>query len=206
MGLGGIPNDMIQALNAVAFIVLGPIIQKWLYPSLTRARLPFGPIARIIVAFVAVGGSIAFAAGVRQLVYLTDPCYDAPLACDASEGGRNSNHIRVWVQTPTHFVLGFAKILGFASVSEYPYSKVPRSMKAIVQALTQLTACLGSALGMAILPVAKDLHLVIMYAAIAGDTSIIEIPFWLVFHKYDKNSSESNIIATPDIELSMEEF
>lgn len=41
-------------------------------------------------------------------------------------------------------------------------------MKTIVQAFLQLTACAGSALGMALSPVAKNPDVLVMYASLVG--------------------------------------
>src|SRR5690606_31662238 len=86
MNLHGVPNDMIQAMSGVACVIFGPIIQG-LYNFLAKRRIPFGPMARITVAFLLCGGAMAYASGLQQLIYNTGPCYDAPLKCPASDGG-----------------------------------------------------------------------------------------------------------------------
>src|SRR2546421_6302876 len=99
MELHGLPNDTIQALNPIACIILGPIVQKILYPFLNNRKISFRPIARITVGFITVIASMAYAAGVQRLIYNAGPCYDQPLACSASDGGRIPNHVNVWLQT-----------------------------------------------------------------------------------------------------------
>ncbi len=199
MELHGVPNDSIQALNAIACVILGPIIQQVLYPFLNRRKIHFRPIARIAVGFIVIGAGMAYAAGVQQLIYNSGPCYDAPLKCAASDGGRVPNRVNVWVQTPTYFILAVAEIFGFVSASEYAYSKAPENMKAVVQALTQLTAGVGSAIGIAIAPVAKDPYLMIMYAALAGVMVPVTAAFWFMFKKYDKIDEELNsLISTTE--------
>jgi proton-dependent oligopeptide transporter, POT family len=194
MQLNGVPNDAIQSLNTIACIILGPIIQEWLYPFLSKRKIAFGPIARITTAFVLMGAAMAYAAGVQKLIYSRGPCYDLPLACPASDHGRIRipNYISVWVQTPFYFILAAAEIFGLATASEYAYSQAPQNMKAVVQALTQLTACVGSAIGMGISPVAKDPNLVIMYSVLAGVTAAFAVPFWWFFGKYDKMDEDLN--------------
>jgi POT family proton-dependent oligopeptide transporter len=147
MDLRGIPNDMIQAFSGVACIIFGLIIQV-LYSFLAKRRVTFGPIAWITVAFIFCGGSMAYAAGVQKLIYSTGPCYDQPFSCTALKGRMRPNDLNVWIQIPVYFILAIAEIFGFVTASEYVYSKASRDMKTIVQALTQLTACLGSILGM----------------------------------------------------------
>lgn len=125
MRLIGIPNDMIQALNCIACIILGPLIQR-LYPFLAAHKISFGPIARVMTAFLVIGVSMAYAAGVQKLIYTRGPCYNIPLSCAASEGGRKPNDINVFVQTPIYFILALAEILGFVSAWEYAYAKAPK--------------------------------------------------------------------------------
>jgi len=192
MKLSGIPNDMIQVIAGVACIVLGPIMQ-WLYKFLAKHRIPFGPMLRITLAFVFCALAMTFAAVTQKLIYSTGPCYNRPLACEASDGGRRPNNISVWIQTPTYCLLAIGEILGFVTGSEYAYNKAPPGMKTIVQALVQLSACAAGALGMAISPVAKDPSLVTMYSCLAGAIMFFAFLFWLFFRKWDAKDDELNI-------------
>lgn len=191
MNLNGVPNDMIQAFSGVACVLLGPVIQ-YLYNFLANRKIPFGPIARIAVAFLFCGGAMAYATGVQKLIYATEPCFEHPRACPASEGGEVPNDISVWVQVPVYFVLAFGEIFGFVTASEYAYSKAPQNMKTLVQAFVQLTACVGSALGMALSPVAKDPEVLVMYACLAGVMILSAVLFYWRFNKYDKIDEELN--------------
>lgn len=202
MQLGGFPNDAIQVLNPIACIILGPIIQNGLYPFLLRHKIDFGPIARITAAFFIMGASMAYAAGVQQLIYSRGPCYDMPLSCPASDGGEIPNAVSVWVQAPLYFILATSEIFGFVTISEYAYSKAPKNMKALVQALTQFTACLASAVGMGISPASKDPNMVIFYAVLAGTTAFISVPFWWLFKKYDRIDENLNRLQQAGEEMS----
>lgn len=185
MRLGGIPNDTIQALNSVACVLLGPIVQKTLYPTVRRLGFSFGPIARITWAFVMMSTSMAFATGVQKLIYIQGPCYEHPLNCPGSKGGSISNNISVWVQTPVYFLLAVAEILGFTTLSEYSYSEAPKNMRSLVQALGQVSSGAGSALGMAFSPLSVDPKILYLYSGLAV-TMIISAPtFWLTFRKHD---------------------
>jgi POT family proton-dependent oligopeptide transporter len=190
MNLHGVPNDMIQAMAGVACVVFGPVIQA-LYSLLAKHRIAFGPMKRIAVAYIICGSAMAYASGVQQLIYNTGPCYDAPLACTASRNGRIPNDINVWTQLPVYIGLAVAEIFGLVTASQYSYSHAPKDMKSIVQAMVQLSACLGSVMGIAISPAARDPWLVIVYASIAGALGVCSILFWWVFRRHDADNIES---------------
>ena len=199
MNLHGIPNDMIQAMAGVACVVFGPIIQG-LYNFLAKRRVPFGPIARISAAFFICGGGMAYASGLQKLIYGAGPCYDAPLACTASDGGRLPNDINVWLQLPVYVTLAISEIFGLVTASEYSYEKAPKGMRSIVQAMVQLSACLGALLGMAISPAARDPYLVAVYAALAGVMGLGSVAFWWTFRQYDKIDDQLNIATNEPTE------
>lgn len=193
MRLGGIPNDTIQALNPFACVLLGPVIQKVLYPTLyNKFNIPFGPIARMTAAFITMGVAMAFAGVTQKLIYNAEPCYEAPLECAASHGGTIPNHISVWLQTPIYFILALAEIFGFTTLSEYSYSKAPKDMRSLVQALRQLTAGVGSGLGMALSPVAVNPKVMYMYIGLAVAMAISAPFFWFIFSEYDEIDEELN--------------
>lgn len=187
MRLGGMPNDLMQAANPVACILLGPIIQKLLFPFLSRRKIQFGPIIRISVACFTMGIAMAYASGLQRLIYSKGPCYNKPLQCEESKEGTLGNDVSVWIQIPVYFILAIAEILGFATLSEIAYSKAPKSMKTMVQAVTQLTAGLASIINIALSPAAKDPNLVVMYAVIAGFSVLVAFPFWWYCRRLDED-------------------
>ncbi|KAL7904102.1 PTR2 domain-containing protein [Trichoderma velutinum] len=181
MRLGGIPNDTIQALNSIACVLLGPVMQKMVYPIVRKFGFPFGPMARITWAFIMMSTSMAFAAGVQKLIYTRGPCYGHPLQCENAP-----NDVSVWVQTPVYFLLAFAEIVGFTTLSEYSYSEAPKNMRSLVQAMAQLSSGAGSALGMAVSPLSKDPQILYLYAGLAVTMIIAAPTFWLTFRRYDE--------------------
>ncbi|OQD98299.1 hypothetical protein PENSOL_c009G01338 [Penicillium solitum] len=209
MKLSVIPNDTIQALNPIACVLLGPIIQQLLYPGLQRYGVAFGSISRMTWSFITISSSMAYAAGLQKLIYTRGPCYESPRTCPGSDGGKIPNNISVWVQTPSYFLLAFAEILGFTTLSEYSYSEAPQDMRSLVQALRQVTAAIGSALGMALSPVAVDPKVMYLYTGLAT-TMIAAAPvFWVAFRNYDKIDDEDELNAArlvePDSHGEMEE-
>ncbi|PQE29717.1 oligopeptide transporter protein [Rutstroemia sp. NJR-2017a WRK4] len=155
-----------------------------------RRNIPFGPIARMVTAFVTMAMAMAITAGIQKWIYNSGPCYELPLECPASGGGKIPNQISVWAQTPIYFFLAMAEIFGFATLSEYSYSKAPKDMRSLVQALRQVTAGVGSAFGMALSPVGVNPKILYMYISLAVMMAICAPIFWLVFAKYDAVDKE----------------
>ncbi|KAK4866681.1 hypothetical protein LT330_008234 [Penicillium expansum] len=74
--LSAIPNDTIQALNPIACVLLGPIIQKLLYPGLQKYGIVFESISRL-----------------QKLICTQGPCYESPRNFPDSNGGKIPNNI-----------------------------------------------------------------------------------------------------------------
>jgi POT family proton-dependent oligopeptide transporter len=191
VNLSGVPNDMIQAFSGVGCIIFGPILQA-MYGVLGRLGIGFPPIARMTTGFFFCAAAMAYAAGFQQLIYSTGPCFDQPLACEASSGGTVPNQVSVWVQLPVYALMAIGEIFTYVTAFEYAYNKSPKEIKTVVQALTQLTACVASALGMAISPVARDPHMVIFYSCLAGAMALTAVLFWWRFGKYDRIDARLN--------------
>jgi POT family proton-dependent oligopeptide transporter len=139
-------------------------------------------------AFITMSASMTFAAGVQKLIYTRGPCYEHPLACNTHGADATTpNDISVWVQTPVYFLLAFAEILGFTTLSEYSYSEAPKNMRTLVQALGQVASGVGSALGMAVSPLSDDPKVMYLYTGLASVMGICAAMFWMVFRRYDKN-------------------
>ena len=197
--LYGIPNDAIQALNPVACILLGPIVQG-LYWVFSKKKIAFRPIARITVGFIFMSTAMAYAAGFEQLIYNAGPCYEKPLDCPASNKGLIPNKVNGLIQTPVYFMIAISEIFALVTAIEYTYSKAPKDMKAMVQAISQLIAGFGAAVGMAISPISKDPYLVAMYAALAGAMAVGTGLFWWCNRRFDGADDELNRLDVQPVE------
>jgi proton-dependent oligopeptide transporter, POT family len=205
MQLTGFPNDGIQVLNPIACVILGPILQKLLYPTLARYHIPFGPLMRMAMAFFTMAATFAYAAGVQKMIYNSGPCYDAPLACPAAQRVGQTplpNEIKVWVQTPVYVILAVSEIFGFVTLSEYSYSKAPKDMRTVVQSMRQLIAGIGSALGVALGPVSQDPKVLWMYVGLAVSLGLVGPVFWAVMGHLEKDNEDVNTMFLNDDESS----
>jgi POT family proton-dependent oligopeptide transporter len=192
METDSIPNDMMPALNQVACILLGPVIQHGLYPFLRRRNINFKPIARITVGFGFVALSMLYATVVQHAIYSSGPCCHAPMSCNPKPGEVEQfysngvpNHVSVWIQTPIYFLVAIGEILAYVTSLEYAQDHSPKDMKAIIQAVNLLVAGLGSAIAMALSPIAHDPYLVVFYGCLTAAMLLTTLLFWWLFRSYD---------------------
>jgi POT family proton-dependent oligopeptide transporter len=182
----GIPNDMMKIAGAISGIIVAPIIQKGLYPYLTKRRVTFGPIARMSVGFLFLTLSMVYTTVVQKLIYQSGPCYDAPLSCAAANNRTVPNQISVFLQVPTYFGGALAEVFCLTTGTEYAYNHAPKSMKTLVQAIWLAMAGIGTCLALAFTPLTKDPHLVTMYATLTGLLGGATILLWVLFRRLDK--------------------
>lgn len=197
----GIPNDLLFNLNPISIIIFVPFMVKGIYPLLRKLKIPFKPITRITFGFFLAAASMAYAAGVQRMIYDTAPCFDEPLACDASDGGRLPNRVHVAIQTPAYVLMGFSEIFASITGLEYAFTKAPPSMKSLVMALFLLQNAFGSAIGIALSPTSKNPRMVIFYACLAGATVIAGTVFWFCFNKHNATEEKMNRIDEDNTEF-----
>lgn len=74
MNTMGLPNDFLAgSINPLSILILLPLFERVIYPSLRRVNIPFRPISRITFGFVIMSGAIAVAAGLQSLAYNSPP-------------------------------------------------------------------------------------------------------------------------------------
>lgn len=165
MQLHGIPNDIMQNIDALTIIVFIPILDRLVYPFLRKIGIPFRPITRITFGFIFAALAMAYAAITQHLIYSSAPCFSFPLACPASpEDDPQPNKIHVAVQSPAYFFIAISEIFAVVTGLEYAFTKAPPSMKCFVMSIFLLQTALGNALGIALSPTAEDPKLVWMYS------------------------------------------
>lgn len=187
----GIPNDMMKIAGAICGILVAPIIQKGLYPFLTKNQISFSPIARMTAGFAILTLSMAYTALVQKLIYQAGPCYDTPLACPDAHGRAVPNQVSVFLQIPSYAGGALAEVFCLTTGTEYAYSHAPGRMKTLVQAVWLAMAGVGSGLAIAFTPLARDPHLVTMYAVLSGLLGVASVLLWVVFRRVDEVEEES---------------
>jgi POT family proton-dependent oligopeptide transporter len=178
----GIPNDLIKSSNPIAYVIIGVLVQKQLYPFLRRRKIHFSPVNRISLGFFIMSVAMGYSAVVQVVIYRSGPCYSHPLSCAAS-GGRSPNRVHVLLQLPTFVIIALAEVFCWPTGSEYTYSHAPKSMKSVLQACYISTAGVGYLLGMALSPLARDPLLVVLWSVTAGMMFLTACAFRIAFWK-----------------------
>ncbi|OJJ41505.1 hypothetical protein ASPWEDRAFT_48069 [Aspergillus wentii DTO 134E9] len=188
----GIPNDMMGFFNPISAFMLVPLMERVVYPTLQRWKMPFKPITRITVGFLAMACAIAYAAGIQHLIYTSPPCYDTPLGAECSQNGKLPNQVNVFLQLPIHALTSLSEILAYVSGLEYAYTKAPKSMKSIVTSIFLVMFTVGCALGITLSPVSKDPKVLVEYASLSGVMVVTAGVFWMLFNKYNEVEEKMN--------------
>ncbi|KUJ16756.1 oligopeptide transporter [Mollisia scopiformis] len=194
----GIPNDVLPNVNSITVVILMPLITHILYPLLRRFRIKFPPITRMALGFAFEVPAMAFAAGVQGWIYDSPPCYSAPRKCAASNNGLLPNAVNVAAQVPIYVLEGFSEAFAFPAMYEYAYTKAPKSMKAVVQAILSLAFAFAALLGIALSPTYHDPELLAMYASLAGAMCLTTILFYVFFRKYNAQEDSLNAGVNDD--------
>ncbi|PGH18913.1 hypothetical protein AJ80_04332 [Polytolypa hystricis UAMH7299] len=189
----GIPNDLMQNFDPISIIIFIPILDRLVYPVLQRLHIPFRPISRITVGFFIASLAMMYAAIVQHLIYSAPPCYFEPL-CKASivDGVKQGNKVHIAIQTPAYVFIGVSEIFASVSGLEYAYTKAPPSMKSFVQSMYLLTNAFGSALGMALSPLAHDPSILWLFVGLCCASVTAGVVFFLIFHHLNAKEDDLN--------------
>ncbi|PYI07407.1 PTR2-domain-containing protein [Aspergillus sclerotiicarbonarius CBS 121057] len=190
MKLGGVPNDIINNLNPLSLIIFIPIMDQLVYPFLRKIGIKFTPLKRITAGFFTAGLSMIAATVTQYYIYQKGQC------------GKQANHcldeynshspISVWVQALVYILGGLSEIFASVTSLEYAFTKAPRNMRSLVQAVALFMNAFSSAIGQALVGLSNDPLLVWNYAVVAILAFIGAIGFWLTNYKLDRQEDELN--------------
>ncbi len=195
----GVPNDILSNLNPFALLIFIPLNDFLIYPALRKAGIHFTPIKKITAGFFTGAFAMIWAAVVQHYIYQRSECgsyptgnlpgqFDAdgePLKCPEAA-------INVWAQTGSYVLIALAEVFASITSLEYAYSKAPKSMRSMVQAVALFMTSFAAALGQAFNPLSRDPNLVKNYAIVAGLAILAGICFYLQFRQLDKEEDELN--------------
>ncbi|KAJ5811997.1 hypothetical protein N7474_008298 [Penicillium riverlandense] len=192
MTLHGVPNDVVNNLDPFALIIFIPICDSFLYPGLRKMGFRFSAIKKITVGFWLAALAMVWAAVVQYYIYKTSPCgYDAN-NCFTKDGQVNPAPINVWAQTGCYVLIAFSEIFASITSLEYAYSKAPRNMRSLIQAIALFTNAISAAIAEALNPLAADPLLIWNYGVFAVLSFVGGAFFIFQFWGLDKEEDELN--------------
>lgn len=192
MRLNGVPNDIINNLNPLALIIFIPIMDRLVYPGLRRMGFHFTPVKRITAGFFVAGCSMIAAAVTQYYIYKMGPCGKQANFCLEVKGKHTD--ISVWVQALVYVLGGISEIFASITSLEYAFTKAPRNMRSLVQAVALFTNAISSAIGQALVGLAADPLLVWNYGVVAILAFVGCIGFWLTNYKLDREEDHMNTL------------
>ncbi|KAL3471220.1 POT family-domain-containing protein [Aspergillus californicus] len=199
MQLNGVPNDIINNFNPLALIIFIPIFDHLLYPFLRRIGINFTPLKRITAGFICAGTGMIAATVTQYYIYKLGACGKEANMCLSLEPPSQSP-ISVWVQVLTYVLGGISEILASVTSLEYAFTKAPKNMRSLVQAVSLFMNAFSSALGQAFVGLSRDPLLEWNYAVVAILAFVGAAGFWATNYKLDRQEDELNTLPTSRFE------
>ncbi|PLB48547.1 oligopeptide transporter [Aspergillus steynii IBT 23096] len=190
MRLGGVPNDIINNLNPLSLIIAIPIMDQVIYPGLRRMGIKFTPLKRITAGFMMAALSMVAAAVTQHYIYELGDCGKEANYCLDEEGKHSP--ISVWVQALTYVLGGISEIFASVTSLEYAFTKAPRNMRSLVQAVALFMNAISSAIGQAFVSLSVDPLLVWNYTVVAILAFVGGVGFWITNYKLDREEDRLN--------------
>ncbi|VUC28695.1 unnamed protein product [Clonostachys rosea] len=183
----GVPNDIILVLKPISLILFIIICDQGLYPTLRKLNVRFTPIKKITCGFYAGSASMLWSAVVQYYIYRKSECgwYASGKTCAPAP-------ISVWVQTGSYVFMALAEVFGSITSLEYAYSKAPKNMRSMVQAVGLFMTAFAAAIGQAFVGLSADPLLVWNFGLISILAFIGGTGFWFQFRNLDKEEDELN--------------
>ncbi|RDW62563.1 hypothetical protein BP5796_10865 [Coleophoma crateriformis] len=212
MKLNGLPNDVLSNLDPFALIILIPICDLFIYPALRKAKINFSPIKKITAGFFTGSMAMIWAAVIQAYIYKKSVCgRNAAGLLPASLGGDGETvcppvDINVWAQTGAYVLIAVSEIFASITSLEYAFSKAPKNMRSMVQAVALFMSAISAALGEAFVSLSVDPLLVWNYGTMAVLAFVGGCLFWLQYRNLDAMDDElnqlptGNLVATKDVE------
>lgn len=194
MTLNGVPNDVVNNLDPFALIIFIPICDQFLYPGLRKIGWNFTAIKKITVGFWLAAAAMLWAAVVQYYIYKTSPCGYQANNCYFDDGTINPSPLNVWIQTGCYVLVAFSEIFASITSLEYAYSKAPRSMRSMIQAIALFTNAISAAIAEALTPLAGDPLLIWNYGVFAVVAFLGGCFFILQFWSLDKEEDALNML------------
>ncbi|RDA92699.1 hypothetical protein CP533_3690 [Ophiocordyceps camponoti-saundersi (nom. inval.)] len=197
MELHGVPNDIIQNLNPISILVIIPVIDHLIYPTLRKMGFAFTPIKRMTTGFIIAALSMVASAVMQYYIYQKSPCGWYANKTIVENGQKRPcppAPINVWAQCLPYIFIGIAEVLANVTSYEYAFSKAPENMKSLVMSINLFMSAISAALGQAFTPLSDDPLLVWNYTVVAAIAFAGGVAFWLCFRHLDSEEDKLNML------------
>jgi POT family proton-dependent oligopeptide transporter len=104
--------------------------------------------------------------------------------------------ISVWAVTGVYVLIAISEIFASVTTLEYAFTKAPKNMRSLVQAVQLFTTAFSAALAQAFTPLTADPHLVWNYGSVAIISFVTGIIFWFTYRGMDKQEDQLNMLPT----------
>lgn len=185
----GVPNDILSNLNPFALLIFIPLNDRLIYPALRKAGIRFTPIKKITAGFFTGAAAMIWAAVVQHYIYQKSEC-----GMRASGEDCPVVEINVWAQTGAYVLIALSEVFASITSLEYAFSKAPKNMRSMVQAVALFMTAFSAALGQALVGLAADPLLVWNYGVVAILAVIAGTCFWFQFKDLDIIEDELNAL------------
>jgi POT family proton-dependent oligopeptide transporter len=186
--LHGLPNEFITVTDPIGVIVLVAFCDRLLFPFLRRRNINVSPIRRVTAAFFCGAAGMTWAAVLQYYIYQKSPCGHRANTCHSPAP------ISVAAQSGIFVLIALGEVLGNTTILEYSYTKAPKSMRSLVQALGLFMNAIAAALGQALVPLSDDPLLVWNYAVAAILAFAGGSIFWIQMHHLDQEEDDLNAL------------
>lgn len=191
----GVPPEIVSNLDPLALILLIPICDLFIYPSLRRWGVRFTPIRKITLGFWTGSAGMVYACILQRYIYTHNECGRYPSEGRPEDGGGSDcapARISVWAQTGIYVLIAVSEILASITSLEYAFTKAPQNMRSMVQAFALFMTALANAIGEALLWLSTDPWLVWNYGIMAVVSFVAGALFWLSHRHLDEDEDALN--------------
>ncbi|KAL2875337.1 hypothetical protein SGCOL_009500 [Colletotrichum sp. CLE4] len=192
MQLNGLPNDILSNLDPIALILFIPLCDLVLYPTLRKLRIPFTPIKKIAFGFFTGAMAMVWACVLQYYIYKRSACGQFASGTLPNGDPCPPVDILVWAQTGAYVLIALSEIFASITSLEYAFSKAPKNMRSMVQAVALFMSAISAALGQAFTPLSTDPYLVWNYGIVAVLAGVAGVIFWFQFRDLDKEEDAMN--------------
>jgi len=142
-----IPVSSLQVFNSAVIMLLVPLFDRIVYPTLRRKNINFSPLKRIGTGFFLATIAMIYAGGLE--VYRLSLYKKHDTVKQELDGVvKIAANLSIFWQAPGFMLIGAAEVLASITGLEFAYEEAPPTMRSMVNSIYLLTTALGNYLGL----------------------------------------------------------